>query len=78
MTPEEHELIARMFAKQLRYFEVLIRILQSREIVEGDDLSAFLALVKSDHERSVAALRSVKGDFQLIAKEIGLAVRFPN
>lgn len=77
MTPEEHELVARMFAKQFRYFELLITVLQSREILQSGDLAAFLALVKSDNERSAAALLAVKGDYQQAAKDIGLTLTFP-
>jgi hypothetical protein len=77
MTPEEHQLMARMFAKQFQYIELLIRILQSRDIVQGDDLTAFLALVQSDLKRNERALQSVKVDYQKAAKEIGLSVRFP-
>lgn len=77
MTPQEHELITRMFAKHLRYFELVLRILQSREIVEAGDIGAFLALVNSDQEHIASALLSAKGDYQRSAKEIGLTVTFP-
>ena len=37
MTPEEHELVARLFARQLEYTKMLMELLRSRGIVEGDD-----------------------------------------
>jgi hypothetical protein len=77
MTPEEHQLITIMLAKQFQYTEMLIRILQSRGIVEGDDLSAFLSLVRADQRHSVPLLQAMKGDYRKVAKEIGLRVTFP-
>jgi hypothetical protein len=77
MTPQEHELMATMFAKQLRYIELLVQILQSREIIEGDDLAAFLSLVRSDERNNAAALRAAKAEYRKAAKEIGLRVGFP-
>jgi hypothetical protein len=77
MTPQEHELIARMFAKQFRYIELLVNILQSRDIIEGDDLAAFLSALRADAERDAFALQSAKAEYRRLAKDIGLAVTFP-
>jgi hypothetical protein len=76
MTPQEHELMATMFAKQLRYIELLVQILRSRGIVEGDDLAAFLSLVRADQGNKTAALRAAKAEYRKAAKEIGLMVSF--
>lgn len=77
MTPEEHLLIAAMLAKQFQYTEMLIRLLQSRGLIEGDDLSAFLAFVREDQTHNERRLLSMKGEYQRAAKEIGLKVKFP-
>ena len=57
--------------------ELLVTILQSREIIEGDDLAAFLSAVHSEAKRDASALRAVKGEYRKSAKNIGLAVTFP-
>ncbi len=77
MTPQEHELVATLFAKQLRYIELLIDILQSREVIGDDDLAAFLALLHSKKTNNAAALRAAKAEYRKAAKEIGLRVSFP-
>jgi hypothetical protein len=78
VTPEEHELIVRMFAKYSSYIEFLLRILQSREVIEDGDIGAFLAMVRSDQDRISRGLLSVKGDYLRFAEEIGLDVKFPD
>lgn len=77
MTPEEHELMTRMFNKQFRYLELLLRILQSRDLLEDGDIGAFLALVNDDQARNASSLLAVKGDYLRAAKDIGLKVTFP-
>jgi len=69
MTAEEHLLIATMLAKQFQYTEVLIRILQSRGLIEGDDLSAFLAFVREDREHNDRRLQSMKAEYRKSAKK---------
>lgn len=41
MTPNEHRLIAFMFAQQTIRFKALLELLKSRGIVEADDFLAF-------------------------------------
>jgi hypothetical protein len=48
MTPDEHKLIITMFAKQYQQIMVIIEILKSRGLLEGDDPMAFATVVHSD------------------------------
>ena len=77
MTPQEHELVARLFARQLEYTKMLIEILRSHEIVKNDDDRAFVSFVREGSPRSAAALRAARGEYRKTAKEIGLTVSFP-
>jgi hypothetical protein len=77
MTPQEHELVARMFAKQLHYTKLLIEILHSKEVLEGDDLAAFLSVSRADPARNSEVIEVAKKEYRKAAKEIGLRVSFP-
>jgi hypothetical protein len=48
MTRNEHALMVAMFTKQARQIKVLYEVLKSRDILQGDDLEAFTAIVESD------------------------------
>jgi hypothetical protein len=77
MTPEEHQLVVNMLAKQFHYIELLIRILHNKELLKDDDLPALLYVSRADEQRNAQLLRVVKGEYMKSAKEIGLKVTFP-
>jgi hypothetical protein len=77
MTPQEHELIARMFARQMEYTKTLIEIIRSRGIAQDDDYKAFVSLVREGGPYSERALRASKAEYRKTATDIGLKVSFP-
>ena len=78
MTPQEHELLARMFATQMEYTKMLIELLRSRGIAESDDdYQAFVSLVREGGSHSEHALRAARAQYLRTARDIGLPVSFP-
>ena len=77
MTDKEHALIIMMFTRQTQYIQMLLEMLKSNGIIQGDDIPAFDSVVINDPD-SVAALHRVTGQYQKFAKELHLELpKFP-
>jgi len=72
MTPEEHQLMITMWAKQYQQLKVVVEILKSRGLLEGDDPLAFATLVHSDVAANRALLQESATIYLQTAKEIGV------
>jgi isopentenyl phosphate kinase len=77
MTDKEHALIMMMFTRQTMYIQMLIDMLKSKEIIQGDDVPAFDFAVRSDPD-SVSLLREVAGLYRSFANQLGMEIpKFP-
>jgi hypothetical protein len=72
MTPEEHKLAITMWAKHYQQLKVIIEILKSRGLLEGDDPLAFASLVHSDTASNKALLQPSAELYLQTAKDIGV------
>jgi len=66
-----------MFTRQTMYIQMLIDMLKSKEIIQGDDVPAFDFAVRNDPD-SVAALHEVSGLYRSFANQLGMVLpKFP-
>jgi hypothetical protein len=72
MTPKEHKLLIWLLARQLQNTKTLIKILESRGILENDDAEAFASSVFLDEESNRDVLAQAKEEYLKIAKLLGL------
>ena len=77
MTPEEHKLIVWMFAKQAQQFKVLVDLLKSKGIAEGDDLQAFDFAARKDFETSAALVQEVASRYASFCQTLGVPFQIP-
>jgi hypothetical protein len=72
MTPDEHMLMIGMFSAQMQAFSTLLEILESREIIQKDDVPAFFSLA---NPASVTGLARGVGELYMeLAKKLGVEV----
>ena len=71
MTDKEHELMIMMFTRQTLYVQMLIDVLKSNEIIQGDDIPAFDFAARND-PASVDAFLRVNEQYQRFAQAMGL------
>jgi len=77
MTDREHALVIMMFTRQTQYIQMLIDLLKSREIIQGDDIPAFDFAVRNDPD-SVDALHRVNIQYRAFANQLNLELpKFP-
>jgi len=69
MTPQEHALMIGVLALQLEIAQAFTQILESREIIAGDDLNAFLALRSLPQRKEMVEKARVA--YARIAKDAG-------
>jgi hypothetical protein len=74
MTKEEHQLIIGLFAKQLQLYKTLMTILESRGIVESDDLQAYHVFTASSGKTTDELINHAKLIYRTIAVPLGLDV----
>jgi hypothetical protein len=72
VTPEEHKLMITMWAKQYQQLKVVVEILKSRGLLEGDDPMAFATIVHSDAAANKALLQESAELYLQTAKDIGV------
>jgi hypothetical protein len=70
MTDNEHALMIMMFTRQTMYIQMLIDMLKSNEIIQGQDVPAFDFAVCND-PGSVDALHRVNNQYPRIRQPIG-------
>jgi hypothetical protein len=71
MTDKEHALIMMMFTRQDQYIQMLLNMLTSNEIIQGDDIPAFDSAVRND-PASVASFHRMFDQYTAFAKRLGL------
>jgi hypothetical protein len=71
MTDKEHALIVMMFTRQALYIQMLIDMLKSNGIIQGDDVPAFDSVVIND-PGSVSAFLRVTEQYHSFANQLGL------
>jgi hypothetical protein len=72
MTPQEHELMLLMFAKQHEAIGILIDVLKSRNILTSDDDKAFAHVVHFDQKRLLQFTVQAWADYQKFAAQLGI------
>jgi hypothetical protein len=72
MTPDEHKLIITMFAKQYQQLKVVIEILKSRGLLEGDDAMAFATVVHSDADSNALVFQQAAALYLEAATHLGI------
>ena len=72
MTQQEHILIVGLFAKQLQTIKTLVTLLESRGVLEGDDLNAFHAWTASDAKISDDLIDHAEKIYRAIAEPLGI------
>lgn len=72
MTSREHNFMLALFAKQIQSIEILLRILESRGLIEHDDIQAFEFAVTEDDSSNEALLRQAKERYLSAAKLFGV------
>jgi hypothetical protein len=77
MTENEHALMIMMFTRQTQYIQMLLDMLKSNGIIQGDDIPAFDSAVRNDPD-SVDALHRVNIQYRAFANQLGLELpKFP-
>lgn len=77
MTEKEHALVIMMFTRHTQHIQMLIDMLKSKEIIQGDDVPAFDFAVRND-PNSVDALHEVSGLYRSFANQLGMEIpEFP-
>lgn len=72
MTLQEHLFMFTLYARQSVKYNILIEVLKTRGIIEGDDLDAFLAHdVQEAHEHYEWTLQAWKS-YQYVAQGLGV------
>jgi hypothetical protein len=69
VTKQEHELIFGLFALQMQLFGMIVEVLQSRDIVDPGDVSAFAALAMDQMRPHIGAFFEM---YCSIAKQVGV------
>jgi len=77
MTANEHKLMVFMFTRQTMLLNAFAELLKSREILQGDDVEAFEALVRAQENLDRAVLQSVSSQYTSWATLLGLANDLP-
>jgi hypothetical protein len=72
MTPEEHKLMLTLFTKYFQQIKVIIEILKSRGLLEGDDPMAFATAVHSDSESNERVFQQAAALYLQAAKRLGV------
>lgn len=73
MTDKEHELMIMMFTRQDFYIQMLLDMLKTNGIIQGDDIPAFESVARYNPESSALSL-CVNGQYQRFAKVLGLTL----
>jgi hypothetical protein len=68
MTPKDHGLMIAVLARQLQLTKALLAIMQSRGLLDDDDLTAFLALVQSSQTGNERILKLADETYHQCAK----------
>lgn len=68
MTQQEHQLMITMLAQQFQALTLIVEILQAKNVLEGDDLAAFVSLPKAP----LVALYHVAESYNQHARLLGV------
>ena len=74
MTQQEHTLIVTMLTLQEQKIEALLRILESREIIQGDDRKAFLEITEHDATNRKEILDKMSDNYFKVAKLVNVTL----
>jgi hypothetical protein len=77
MTPDEHKFFITMFMKQYQQLEVVIDILKSRGLLQGDDPLAFASARHADTERNAQLFFQTAKIYTDVAKTLGIETGLP-
>lgn len=72
MTPSEHFLMLAMFSRQAQAIKALLEILESRDIISGDDARAFQATVMMNPAMTGAIVDETALTYKKVAKTLNL------
>jgi ACT domain-containing protein len=78
MTADEHTLMAHMFIRQTMLIKSVVEILKSRDLLHGDDLSAFESLVRQTELSDKEIFHAVVAQYTAFATELGLQDDLPH
>jgi hypothetical protein len=78
MTPQEHKLMVTMFTKQLQQLKVVIEILKSRGLLEGDDAMAYATVVHSDEQSNALVFQQAREMYLQAAKYLKIDTGLEN
>ena len=68
MTQQEHQLMITMLAQQLQFSLLILDILQAKNVLEGDDLAAFVSLPQAP----LVSLSRVAESYRQVAQLLGV------
>jgi len=71
MTRQEHMLMITMFARHDRLIRTLVEILESRDILNPDDMKAYEALIFQSERVDASLLRMTANVYRKVALESG-------
>jgi hypothetical protein len=74
MTLKERTLVITLLAIQEQRIRALVQILQSRQIIEGDDWNAFVKITELDGRVSKEIMDKVTENYFLLAKSLGVTI----
>ena len=70
MTQQEHLLVLTMLTKQMQSTKVLVDVLKSRGLLEGDDAAAFQSAVAHDLDSNAALFQDALKEYLGFAKHL--------
>jgi hypothetical protein len=72
MTPQEHELMIIMLAKQRQFIKVLVELLRKKGIAQQEDLPAFEFSVQGDSALRGELFYETRSSYSQAAKVLGI------
>lgn len=73
MTDKEHALIMMMFTRQSMYIQMLLDLLENKEIIQKGEIPAFDFVVRND-PANVSLFLQVKGQYDSFANQLGMVL----
>ena len=72
MTDKEHLLVVSLLTRQAQFTKVLINILKSKGIMEGDDAAAYQQVTAQDQQSNAAIFYDTAMEYLKVAKGLGI------
>lgn len=74
MTQDEHRLIVTMLAQQMQVSMMILEILESRDVLQNDDLAAFSSLPQP----AAPAIERVAAFYEQVSQSLGVDAQLGN